>query len=163
MSLGATLGQQAPGTYTQDQILSDVVKTSYGLDASATPNDVFEKLADAVLSTGETAGGAQGSFSRFMYGNYAGNKEPSDATPQTIVLGFQPKVVFITRNFGYFPITSSNNRLNYYCGCTIEGPQSDTNNCIKIISTGFVVANTTNSYGARLNSLDINYVYFVLY
>lgn len=74
MSLGATLGQQAPGTYTQDQILSDAVKTSYGLGTDATPNDVFGKLVNAVLgSTDETAGGQVVNYSRIYNANYTGN------------------------------------------------------------------------------------------
>ena len=74
MSLGAALGQLAPGTYSRDDILSDVVKTNYGLGTNATPNDVFGKLVNAVLgSTDETAGGQAVNYSRIYNANYTGN------------------------------------------------------------------------------------------
>lgn len=98
MSLGAALGQLAPGTYNRDDILSDVVKTSYGLGADATPNDIFGKLADAVLSTGETAGGQSAPVCQIIKGSYIGNEQSS--LPFNVIPNWNILFIFGEGNYG---------------------------------------------------------------
>lgn len=43
--MGQTL-QQASNNYQRDEILTDTTKTSYGLESTATPDDVFEQIIE---------------------------------------------------------------------------------------------------------------------
>lgn len=43
--MGQTL-QQASNNYQRDEILTDTTKTAYGLESTATPDDVFEQIIE---------------------------------------------------------------------------------------------------------------------
>lgn len=44
-AMGQTL-QQASNNYQRDEILTDTTKTAYGLESTATPDDVFNQIAE---------------------------------------------------------------------------------------------------------------------
>lgn len=48
--MGQTL-QQASNNYQRDEILTDTTKTAYGLESTATPDDVFNKIHEDVENT----------------------------------------------------------------------------------------------------------------
>lgn len=104
MAYGAILGQTLEGSpvlnnyFTKEETLNSDTAALYGLNTDSVPDDVFNKIKTLVDDISNTS-------TELIYGSYVGDAEWPERTSisygtaernkQTVVLGFEPKLVII--------------------------------------------------------------------
>lgn len=88
--MGQTL-QQASNNYQRDEILTDTTKTAYGLESTATPDDVFENIKSQIDEI------YNGQISYMEQGQYVGNGQNTF----TLTLENTPSLIVICGNSNY--------------------------------------------------------------
>ena len=155
----------------KNYFLSDATAALYGLGAGAAPNDVLQKLADAVRLTGGAlkkpnggtitlpAASITGLASRLIaYGAYTGN----GAASRSINVGFAPGAVFVFDRGLY---TWQNNNgvwgglaLSGHSIVLTPGGESRAYPCIEVSGSGFYVYHDS-SRSIRTNVQNTVYHY----
>ena len=144
MGFGGLLGKSAT-TYTDQEILSDSVKSTLGLSSEAVPSDAFEMLYNNIGNVNT------------IVGSYIGNFVNQSIYFQKIELGVRPKIVFIinprgTIGLGWLIIDcdlQENWPDEYNMNIPIRGTaiqfSVNTKQYLATYSTGFVVTDNANS------------------
>lgn len=103
--MGQTL-QQASNNYQRDEILTDTTKTAYGLESTATPDDVFENIKSQIDEI------YNGQISYIEQGQYVGNGQNTC----TLTLENAPSLIVICGEANYpgTVITLVKNQENIY-------------------------------------------------
>lgn len=84
--------------YTQEQTLNSVVKALFGQGSGATPNAIFQILANAALyQNGEivTPGGITVPNLKVELGSYVGTGATGESNPNSLTLSFSPSLLII--------------------------------------------------------------------
>lgn len=89
-------------TYTKDEILTDATKTLFGLDASATPDDVF-----AYIFNNKT---------KIKCGSYVGTGVGGAANPSSLTFDFVPQFVVIFQTSSPSPLKNGSADLTLFNG-----------------------------------------------
>ena len=83
--------EQVEGAYTQQQILSDLTKTLFGLETGAVPDEAFVALKNLISGlTADDVGAA-----KIATGSYTGTGTYGKSAKNSLTFDFDPKIVFI--------------------------------------------------------------------
>lgn len=79
--------------YSKEETLANDTKTLFGLDASAVPDAVFNKIKTLIDSANSNADNK----AKIQIGSYIGTGTSGSNNKNSISLNFQPKIVFVGR------------------------------------------------------------------
>lgn len=142
------------GAYDKNQSLTSATAQLFGLDVSAVPDAVFNKIKTLIDSANNNAN----SKTIMITGTYTGSGDYDSNLSKSINLGFQPKAVIIMSSSGELA-----QQYDIYGGLAMPNNDCVWNHstAIKITSNGFNVYNekVASNYYIRLNHSGTVYYY----
>lgn len=148
--------------YTKAETLANNTKTLFGLDASAVPDAVFNKIKTLIDSANSNADNK----AKIQIGSYIGTGTGGDSNPTVINLNFTPKFIVIAGSYGSNDYIYTSFDINSEFGIWFEGVNSHKVSKYPYYANFNVSGNTLKITGSsssyQFNGTGEKYVYFAI-
>lgn len=148
--------------YTKAETLANNTKTLFGLDVSALPDEVFNKIKTLIDSANSNADNK----AKIQIGSYIGTGTGGDSNPTVINLNFTPKFIVIAGSYGSNDYIYTSFDINSGFGIWFEGVNSHKVSKYPYYANFNVSGNTLKITGSsssyQFNGTGEKYVYFAI-